>query len=103
VTQINLGDKANPKPIFISESMSPSEIEGLIQLIREYIYVFVWNFKDMPRLEHQIAMRILNINLNTRPVKQQQRRFHFEIMEVIELEVKKFIDSDFVREEQHSD
>ena len=25
VTQINMGDEANPKPIFISESLSPSE------------------------------------------------------------------------------
>jgi len=40
VTQINLGDKADPKPIFISESLSPSEKEDLIHLIREYIDVF---------------------------------------------------------------
>ena len=26
VTQINMGDEANPKPIFISESLSPPEI-----------------------------------------------------------------------------
>ena len=31
VTQINLGDEANPKPIFISESLSPScnHLEGV--------------------------------------------------------------------------
>ena len=34
VTQVNLGDEANPKPIFISESLSPSEKEDLIQLIQ---------------------------------------------------------------------
>ena len=34
VTQINFGDEANPKPIFISESLSPSEKEDLIHLIR---------------------------------------------------------------------
>ena len=33
VTQINLGDEANPKPIFISESLSVSEKEDLIHLI----------------------------------------------------------------------
>ena len=41
VTQINLGDEANPKPIFISESLSPSEKEDLISLVQEYIDVFV--------------------------------------------------------------
>jgi len=40
VTQRNLGDEANPKPIFISESLSPSEKEDLIRCIREYIDVF---------------------------------------------------------------
>jgi len=33
VTQINLGDEANPKPIFISESLSPSKKEDLISLV----------------------------------------------------------------------
>ena len=40
VTQINLGDEPNPKPIFISECLSPSEKEDLIHLIREYKDVF---------------------------------------------------------------
>ena len=37
VTKINLGDEANPKPIFIRESLSPSEKEDFISLVREYI------------------------------------------------------------------
>ena len=40
VIQINLGDEANPKPIFISESLSPFKKEDLTQLIREFIDVF---------------------------------------------------------------
>jgi len=39
-TQVNLRDEANPKPIFISESLSPFEKEDLMQLIWEYIDVF---------------------------------------------------------------
>ena len=40
MTQINLGDEANPKPIFISDSLLLSEKEDLIHLIREYKDVF---------------------------------------------------------------
>jgi len=69
VTQINLGDEANPKPIFISESLSPSEKEDLINLIREYIDVFAWNYEDMPGLDPQIVMHRLNLNPDTKPVK----------------------------------
>jgi len=47
-------------------------------------------------------MHRLNINPDARPVKQQQRRFHPEIMEQIQLEVKKLMDSGCIREEQHA-
>ena len=54
VIQINLGDEANPKPTFISESLSPPEKEDLICLVREYIDVFAWNYKDMLGLDPQV-------------------------------------------------
>ena len=53
-------------------------------------------------LDPQVVMHRLNINSDAKPVK-QQRRFCPEIMEVIESKVKKLIDSDFIREEQHPD
>ena len=101
VVQSNLGNEDIPKPIFISESLSPSDKEDLIRLIQGYIELFVWNYDDMPGLDPQVAMHRLNINPNAKPVKQQQRRFRSEIIEAIKLEVKKLIDSSFVREEQH--
>nr|ABD63081.1 hypothetical protein 17.t00008 [Asparagus officinalis] len=72
-----MGDESNPKLIFISDSLSPEEKEDLVALVREYIDVFAWNYEDMPSLDPQI-------------------------MEAIEkIEVKKFIESGFIREEQH--
>ena len=75
VIQVNLGDEANPKPIFISESLSPPEKEDLISLVREYIDVFTKNYEDMPGLDPQVAMHRFNINSDAKPVKQQQRQF----------------------------
>ena len=49
--QVNMGDEANQKPIFISDSLSSQEKEDLILLIREYIDVFAWNYEDMPGLD----------------------------------------------------
>jgi len=103
VAQINLGDEANPKPIFISESLSSSEKEDLIFLVKEYMDVFAWNYEDMLELDPRVAMHRLNINSDVKSVKQQQRRFRLEIMEAIQSEVKKLIDSSFIREEQHPD
>jgi len=46
-------------------------------------------------------MHRLNINPDVKPVKQQQVRFR--IIEAIQLEVTKFIDSSYIREEQYLD
>lgn len=51
-TQITLGDEVNPKPIFISETLSPLEKEDLIQLLHEYIDVFAWSYEDIASLDH---------------------------------------------------
>ena len=45
----------------------------------------------------------LNINPNAKSVKQQQGRFHPDIVGAIESKVKKLINSSFIREEQHHD
>ena len=57
----------------------------------------------MSGLDPQVAMHCLNINPDAKPVKQQQRQFHPEIMEAIKSKVKKLVDSAFIREEQHPD
>ena len=87
----------------LAQNLSPSEKEDLIQLIRECIDVFTWNYEDMPGLNPQIATHRLIFNPDIKPVKQQQWRFCPEIIEAIESEVKKLIDSDFIREKQHPD
>jgi len=53
----------------MSESLPLSEKEDLIHLIQEYIYVFAWNYKDMPGLDPQGAMHCLNINSDVKLVK----------------------------------
>ena len=87
----------------MSESLLPIEKEDLIHLVRECIDVFASNYKDMPGLYPQVAMHRLTFNPDVKPVKQQQRRFRPEIMEVIQSKVKKLVNSDFIREEQHPD
>ena len=51
VIQVELGNEKLSKPIFISESLSPTEWQDLISLVHEYIDVFAWSYKDMPGLD----------------------------------------------------
>src|SRR3954467_12762584 len=82
--QVNMGDEANPKPIYISDTLSQDEKADLIALIREYIDIFAWHYKDMPGLDPKVAMHRLNIKAGAKPVKQPQRRFRPDIMDAIE-------------------
>lgn len=60
----------NPKPIFMIETLTPTNKENLVALIKEYIDVFIWNYKNMLGLDPQIAMHHLNIKSDIKPVKQ---------------------------------
>lgn len=88
-------DEAKPKPIFINDSLPLQEKENHISLIREYIDVFAWIYKDMSGLDPQIAM---HVSISGRmPNYLNKRRFCPQIIEAIEAEVKKLIDSGFIR------
>lgn len=99
ITQINMETEENPKPIFISETLTTAEREDFVALIWEYIGIFTWSYKNMPGLDPQVTMHRLNIKKDAKLVKQQQRRFRPKLMEVIKAEVKKLIDSCFIRDE----
>jgi len=55
----------------------------------------------MPGLDPQVVMHRRNIKPDAKPIKQQQWQFWPDIIEAIETEVHKFIECDFIREEQH--
>src|SRR2546430_9496513 len=85
-----MGDEANPKPIYISDTLSQDEKADLIALIREYIDVFTWHYEDMPGQDLKVAMHRLNIKAGANPVKQPQRRFQPDIMDAIDQEAYRF-------------
>lgn len=75
VVQVNVGDEANSKPVFISESFPSNNKDNLLTLIQEYINVFDWNYKNMPGLDPYVSMHRLNITPDAKPVKEHQSSF----------------------------
>lgn len=100
---MDLGTVDNPRPVFLSASLSNEEILQYMDLLREFSDVFAWSYAEMPGLDPKIAMHRLNIQEGAKPVKQAQRRFHPNVMDQIEKEVQKLKDVGFIREEQHPD
>ncbi|CAL9000663.1 unnamed protein product, partial [Prunus brigantina] len=96
--ELNLGTNEDPRPIFISALLNPSEEESYHQLLLEYKDVFAWTYKEMPGLDPKVAVHHLAVKPGTRPIKQTQRRFRPELLSQIEAEVDKLIAAGFIRE-----
>ena len=56
--------------------LSSDERDRLIDLLRSYMDVFAWSYKDMSGLDPSIVQHHLPILSHARPVKQKLRRFH---------------------------
>nr|GLL41887.1 uncharacterized protein LOC109150426 [Ipomoea trifida] len=46
--EVDLGTPENPRPIFISTLLSNEDEEIYVTLLKEYIDVFAWTYKEMP-------------------------------------------------------
>ncbi|KAK4406411.1 Retrovirus-related Pol polyprotein from transposon gypsy [Sesamum angolense] len=49
--EVNLGDIENPRPIYISASLTHGEEGTYIALLNEFKDVFAWSYKEMPGLD----------------------------------------------------
>ncbi|KAL0295642.1 UNVERIFIED_CONTAM: hypothetical protein Scaly_3095400 [Sesamum calycinum] len=96
--EVNLGDIENPRPIYISASLTHGEEGTYVALLHEFKDVFAWSYKEMPGLDPKVAVHHLSVKKGARPVKQGQRRFRPELIPLIEGEVNKLIEVGFIRE-----
>nr|GLL33646.1 uncharacterized protein LOC109150426 [Ipomoea trifida] len=92
------GTLENPRPIFISTLISNEDEEIYVKLLKEYIDVFAWTYKEMADLDPKVAVHRLAVKKACRPVKQAQRRFCPELIPSIEGEINKDIEAVFIRE-----
>ncbi|GKV35504.1 hypothetical protein SLEP1_g43762 [Rubroshorea leprosula] len=96
--QRNLGTEDDPRPIFLSASLSLEEEVRYVQLLTEYKDGFAWSYKEMPGLDPKVAVHYLAVKHGVRLVKQLQQRFRPDLIPQIEAEVDKLIEASFIRE-----
>ncbi|KAL0291163.1 UNVERIFIED_CONTAM: Polyprotein P3 [Sesamum calycinum] len=53
LNEVNLGDIENPRPIYISVSLTQEEEGTYIALLHEFKDVFAWSYKKMPGLDQK--------------------------------------------------
>jgi hypothetical protein len=101
LVEINLKSEDDPRPTFLSTSLTPEERENYREFLMELHDCFAWSYKEMLGLDPQVATHRLAIDPRFRPVKQAPRRFRPELQDDIIAEVEKLINAGFIREMQY--
>jgi hypothetical protein len=63
--------------------------------------IFVWSPSDMPSIPREVVEHSLDIQANSRPVRQHLPRFDEEKRRVVEEEIHKFLTVGFIKEVFH--
>ncbi|KAM0856129.1 hypothetical protein ACQ4PT_049321 [Festuca glaucescens] len=101
LTEINLGTEDDPRPTYVSATLTNEEREEYKMFLMQYRDCFAWSYKEMPGLDPQVATHKLAIDPQFRPVKQLPRRFRPELQDQIIAEVDKLIAAGFIKEVNH--
>ena len=72
-------DPQKPRLISISSKLSEEEKAKLIMLLKEFRDVFAWDYNEMPGLDLELVVHMLNVDPEAKPVAQPARVFHTEI------------------------
>jgi len=101
LVEINLGTEDDPRPIFVSASLSDDEREDYRNFLMEYRDCFAWSYREMPGLDPLVATHKLAIDPQFRPVKQPSRHLRPEFQDQVIAEVDKLIKAGFIKEIQY--
>ena len=64
---LNLGTDEEPRPTYISASLTPEEEKQYFDLLSEYKDVFAWSYKEMLGLDPRVAIHYLSIKKGVSP------------------------------------
>ena len=94
---VKLTANDEPKMAQIGNTLTSSEKDTLVTLLKEFKEVFAWSFEDMPGTDTNIVQHCIPINLAMKPVKQKLRRMKLEWTLKIKEDVDKQYNARFLR------
>jgi hypothetical protein len=97
IEEIDIGDGITPRPTFINKNMSLEHKDAIMKLLKEYVDCFVWNYREMPKLNRELVEHRLSIKFDFRPYKQTTQRFNLIIHDRVKEEVGRLLDAGFIR------
>ena len=70
VKEINLGNRVDPKPVFIAMDLHPDEETSLTTLLIEFRDVFAWSYVDMKGVLAEVVTHSIPMRADARPIRQ---------------------------------
>ena len=74
--EVDIGDGTKPRPTFVNKNMRADYKVNIIELLKEYVDCFAWEYHEMPGLSRELVEHRLLIKPGFRPYKQPPRRFN---------------------------
>jgi hypothetical protein len=77
--------------------------EGLVNFLCKNIEVFAWSHEDMPGINLEEIVHVLNVDPDMKPLKQKRRKFTPKRVEAIAEEIEKLLKAQFVQKVYYPD
>jgi hypothetical protein len=95
--EVDIGDGTVPRPTFVNKNLDPMFKLKLINILKEYVDCFAWNYNEMPGLSRDLVEHKLPIKPGFKPYKQPRRNFNPDIYDRVKEEINRELDAKFIR------
>ena len=96
VMDCNIGTKEHPRMVKISKALTIEQRSRYIKLLKEYVDVFAWSYKDLKTYDTSIIQHKVLLKPNVKPFRQKLRRINPALFPIIEKEVTKLLDAKII-------
>lgn len=95
--EVDIGSGNIPRPTFVNKNMANDCKAKMIELLRNYVDCFAWEYHEMPGLSRELVEHRLPIKSGFRPHKQPPRRFNPNMYDRIKEEIDRLLRAGFIR------
>ena len=101
--KVDISDGIVPRPTFVNKNLLIEYKANLINLLKEYVDSFAWEYHEIPCLSHDLVEHHLLIKAGFRPYKQPARHFNPVMYDRIKAEINHLLDAGFIRSCRYAD
>ena len=101
--KVDIGDGIIPRPTFVNKNLSVEYKADLVNLLKENVDCFAWEYHEMPCLSHDLVEHHLPIKADFRPYKQPVSHLNSIIYDQIKTKINRLLDAGFIRSCRYAD